>query len=318
VLDPGVLLMNHTTNPPRRPGALRVARRLTLPWFLWVFGLSTTLLLVGLWGRAVTVDQETIARSTEAALSADLVTERVWDWVGDGLAATDGVGSDEADRALDEVRRRPEAAAAVEGLIDEVVAALVAPPGADAAIDVSGALAPLVPEVVSQLAAQGIDVPAEAVETTVEQLDPVALDAGEAVPVGVVTDQAKGLLTLGVLGAAGTLLLFGMLAVAISEERWYMVRNLATRVAFSAVSVAALFRFGGWLLDPSGGASPLRRSSAILVGSNLHVFLIVFGVTAALAAAIWVMRQTPPTRLGIRVPQERVDDDTSTQELISV
>ena len=97
-----------------------------------------------------------------------------------------------------------------------------------------------------------------------------------------------------------------------------MVRNLATRVAFSALSFAALFRFGGWILDPSGGGSPLRRSSAILVASNLHVFLIVFGVTAAVAAAIWVMRQTPPTRLGIRVPQERIDDDTSTQELISV
>lgn len=318
MFDPGALLMNHTTNPPSRPGAGLAARRLTLPWVLWVFGLSTTLLLAGLWGRAVTVDQETLTRSTKAALSADLVAERVWDWVGDGLAATEGIGPDDADRAVAEVRGRPGAAAAVDVLIDEVVAALVAPPGADAAIDVSAALAPLVPEVVSQLAAQGIDVSADSIEATVDDLDPVALDAGDAVSVGVVADQARGLLTLGVFVAAGMLLLFGSLAVAISEERWQMLRNLATRVAFSALSFAVLFRFGGWVLDPSGGGSPLRRSSAILVGSNLNVFVLVFGVAATLAAAIWAVRRKPPDARDLPIGYEGIGDDTASQELIAV
>ncbi len=310
--------MQHTTNSPPQQGVWRAARRFTLPWVLWVFGLSTTLLLVGLWGRAVTIDQDTIARSTEAALSADLVTDRVWNWVGDGLAATEGIGVDEADRALAEVRERPEALAAVDALIDQVVAALVAPPGSDSAVDVAAALAPLVPEVVSQLEAQGVEVPADTIEEKIEALDPVALDAGEAVSVGVVTDQAKGLLTSGALVAAGMLALFGAVAVAISEERWQMVRSLATRIAFSALSFAMLFRFGGWVLDPDGGGSPLRRSSAILVASNLHVFVIACALAATLAAAIWVMRQTPPRPGSPRVTRSHVDDDTSTQELISV
>ena len=285
---------------------------------LWVFGLSTTLLLVGLWGRAVTIDQTTIAQSTEAALSADLVTDRVWDWIGEGLSATEGISPVEADRVLDEVRDRPEALGAVDALVDQVVEVLVAPPGTETTIDVASALAPLVPEVISGLAAQGVDVPAESVEATVDSLDPVALDTGEAISVGVVTEQARGLLTLGVLAAAGMLVLFGSIAVAISEDRWPMVRGLATRIAFSAASFAMLFRFGGWVLDPDGGGSPLRRSGAILVASNLHVFVIIAGVAALIAAAIWIVRRPQRKSNSTPVTHERITDDTSTQELVSI
>ena len=318
VFDPGVLLMNRPIEPTRRPGRWLTPRRLALPWVLWVFGLSTTLLLVGLWGRAVTIDQNTITRSTEAALSAELVTERVWDWVGEGLAATDGVSPVDADRVLGELKNRPEALGAVDALIDQVVEALVAPPGSKTTIDVASALAPLVPEVVSGLAAQGVDVPADSVEDTVDALDPVALDAGEAISVGVVTEQARALLTLGVLVAAGMLMLFGSIAIAISEERWPMARGLATRIAFSALSFAMLFRFGGWVLDPDAGGSPLRRSSAILFASNLHVFVIIGSVAALIAAAIWIVRRPQRAKLEAPITHEQITDDTSTQELVSV
>ena len=310
--------MNQPIETNRSPGRRLVVRRMTLPWVLWVFGLSTTLLLAGLWGRAVTVDQDTIARSTEAALSADLVTDRVWEWIGEGLAATDGVSAVDADLVLEKLRDRPEAVGAVDALIDQVVEAVVAPPGSDATIDVASAFAPLVPEVVAGLAAQGIDLPPEMVESAVDSLDPVALDIGESVSVGVVTDQAHAVLTLGVVVASGMLILFGSLAVAISEERWRMVRGLATRIAFSALSFAVLFRFSGWALDPDGGRSPLRRSSAILVASNLHVFVIIGGLAAVIAAAIWVIRR--PQRAIPRAPSgsERIPDYTSTQELVSL
>ncbi len=271
-----------------------MVRRVTLPWALWVFGLSTTLLLVGLWGRAVTVDNDVIARSTEAALSADFITERVYDWIGDGLAATTGITEGESERVLDDVRGHPAAAVAVDTLIDDVVRALIAPPGVDTSVDVAAALTPLVPEVVSELGEQGIDVPAGAVETAVKELDPVTLDAGEAVSVGVVTDQARVVFTRGVLVAAILLVVAGITAVALAEDRWPMVRSLATRVSFSALSFAALFRIGGWALDPDGGRSPLRRSGSILVGSNLEVFLIIAGLSAVLAAAIWLIRRSAP------------------------
>jgi hypothetical protein len=285
---------------------------------LWVFGLSTTLLLVGLWGRAVTIDEDTVAHSTEAALSADLVTDRVWGWIGDGLSATEGISPVEADRVLDEVRDRPEAMGAVDAIVDQVVQALVASPGKETTIDVASALAPLVPEVVSGLAAQGVDVPEAAVEATVESLDPVALDTGAAISVGVVTEQARALLSLGVLGAAGMLVLFGSTAVVLAEDRWPMVRGLATRIAFSAASFAVLFRFGGWILDPDGGGSPLRRSGAILVGSNLHVFVVIGSVAGLIAVAIWIMRRPQRAQADHRITHEQIADDTSTQELVSV
>jgi len=328
VFDPGALFMNHQTEATSSPSRLLAARRLTLPWALWIFGLSTTLLLVGLWGRAVTVDDDTIARSTEAALSADLVTERVYDWIGSGLASTTGITDAEADQVLEEVRAHPAAAGAIDTLIDDVVRALIAPPGADSSIDVAAALTPLVPQVVSELEEQGIEVPAGAVEAAVQDLDPVALDTGEAVSVGVVTDQARGILTRGVVIAAVMLTIAGVAAVSLSEDRWPMIRSLATRVSFSALSFAALFRIGGWALDPDGGRSPLRQSGSILVESNLHVFLIVAAIAAAVAAAIWLIRHTPlrkPGEDGGRIvppssapDSERARDDTSTQELISV
>ena len=310
--------MNQPHEPRSSSGRWLNPRRLALPWVLWVFGLSTTLLLVGLWGRAVTIDQDTIAHSTEAALSADLVTDRVWDWIGEGLSATEGVSPVDANSVLDDVRTRPEALGAVDALVDHVVEALVAPPGEETMIDVAAALAPLVPEVVSGLAAQGVDVPAESVEATVDSLDPVALDTGEAISVGVVTEQARALLSLGVLAAAGMLVLFGLIAVALAEDRWPMVRGLATRIAFSAASFAVLFRFGGWILDPDGGGSPLRRSGAILVASNLHVFVVIGGIAGLIAALIWIVRRPQRTRVEHRINHEHIPDDTSTQELVSV
>jgi hypothetical protein len=97
-----------------------------------------------------------------------------------------------------------------------------------------------------------------------------------------------------------------------------MVRGLATRIAFSALSFAMLFRFGGWVLDPDGGGSPLRRSSAILVASNLHVFVIIGGVAALIAVAIWIVRRPQRTHTDTAVAHEQITDDTSTQELVSI
>jgi len=288
-----------------------------LPWILWVFGLSTTLLLVGLWGRAVTVDHDTISRSTQAALSADVVTNRVYDLIGDGLVGATGISKEEADGVLDEIQRHPEAEAAMDALVGDVVAALVASPGGDTTVDIAAALSPLVPSVVDELDRRGVDVPRDDVESAVDSIDPVALDGGETIPVGAVTEQARAVLTRGVVIAAAILAIAGALAVGVSEERWSMIRSLATRIAFSALSFAVLFRVGGWALDPVGGRSPLRRSGAILVSSNLDVFLVTGGIAAAMAGSIWLVRRTRRASV-LPAPTERNSDDTTTRELVSV
>ena len=328
MFDPGALFMHYRNQPTPLPSRLLTVRRVTLPWALWIFGLSTTMLLVGLWGRAVTVDDDVIARSTEAALSADLVTDRVYDWIGSGLVAATGITDAESEQVLDEVRSRPGAAGAIDVLIDDVVRALIAPPGAETSIDVAAALTPLVPEVVSELGEQGIEVPSGAVEAAVEDLDPVMLDTGEAISVGVVTEQARAVVTRGVVIAAVMLIVAGTAAIVLAEDRWPMARSLATRVSFSALSFAALFRIGGWALDPDGGRSPLRRSGSILVESNLDVYLITAGLAGAVAVMIWLIRRTPRRASGIGsgtippLPAQAAESDdagdTSTQELVSV
>ncbi|MGB5655001.1 MAG: hypothetical protein WBN35_00125, partial [Acidimicrobiia bacterium] len=69
---------------------------------------------------------------------------------------------------------------------------------------------------------------------------------------------------------------------------------------------------------PDGGGSPLRRSGAILVASNLHVFGIIGCVAALIAAAIWIMRRPQPTDANTPITHEQITDDTSTQELVSI
>jgi len=311
--------MDHQPESSVSQDRLLAARRFTLPWVLWVFGLSTTLLLVGLWGRAVVADTDTVARSTEAALSTEVVTDRVYDWIGDGLAASVGITDAEANQVLREVEAYPEAVTAIDTLIESVVAALIAPPGQDTTIDVAAALMPLVPGVATELEAAGLAVPSGQVERAVGSLDPVELDAGEAVSVGVVTEQAQSVLTLGVLIAAAMLALSGAGAVALSEERWPTLRSLLTRIAFSALSFVVLFRLGGWVLDPDGGRSPLRRSGAILVESNLGMFLAIGVSAASLALVIWLVRRPARRRIAVAgvVPTGQ-DEETSTQELVSV
>jgi uncharacterized protein (DUF58 family) len=72
------------------------------------------------------------------------------------------------------------------------------------------------------------------------------------------------------------------------------------------------------VLDPDGGGSPLRRSSAILFASNLHVFWIIGVVAALIAAVIWIVRRPQRAKLDVPITHEQVTDDTSTQELVSV
>lgn len=293
-------------------------RRGTLFVVLWAFGLSTTLLLLGMWGRAVTSDQATLTRSTEAALSADVVAERVFDWVEDGIAAATDLPISDIEPAIAAIEASPEADQAVAALVEDAVAVLMAPAGTDPSIDVMAALGPLVPRFVAELSQRDVDVSEGAVVVALAELDEVEVDTGVAAGLPSIATEAGSILTLGVVLAATVLLAAGLAAIALSEDRVAMVRSLGTRLALSGVSFAILFRFGGWALDPDGGRSPLMRSGAIVIGSNQQAFLMVAAIgalTAAVSGAAWWLmrrRNAPPPR------PSTVEDDEPTRELVAV
>jgi hypothetical protein len=70
----------------RRKVTLR-PRAFALSMALWLFGIFTSLVLIGLWGRSVAADQATLESSTRAVLESEIVNDRVRDWLGDAIAA---------------------------------------------------------------------------------------------------------------------------------------------------------------------------------------------------------------------------------------
>lgn len=307
-----------TTTPGRSSVAGRV-RRGSLFVVLWAFGLSATLLLLGLWGRAVTSDEATLARSAGAALSTEVVADRIYDWIGDGIAAATELPLEDVQPAIAAIQASPEADRAIDLLVEDAVVALMAPPGTEPTFDVMAALGPLVPRFVGELSEAEIGVSESAVAAALGELDSVEIDTGEVARVPVVAAQARSVLTVGVVLALAALLASGLAAVVLAEDRVAMVRSLGTRITLSGLSFAMLFRFGGWALDPEGGRSPLLSSGSIVIGSNQSVFLMVAAVGAVTAlaatAAWWASRRSTTA---VAIPAHQVDDDEPTRELVGV
>ena len=115
----------HRPIPDQNPTTWRTsARRGTLSVVLWAFGLATTLLLVGLWGRAVTHDQPTIQASARSAVSAEWATDRIYGWIEDAVVSSGDIDPTAAGQAMADLEDRPEVEAAIGALVDQFVTAL--------------------------------------------------------------------------------------------------------------------------------------------------------------------------------------------------
>jgi hypothetical protein len=285
---------------------------------MWVFGLSTTLLLVGVWGRAVTVDQSTIAESVNAVVDAEVAQDRIYDWIGDAIAETQNVGNDEAAAVMSQLRQRPELEHAIDDIVEGFVAALFAEDGDPTVFDIRGAIAPAVPVVVGELSAHNVDVDEALLVAALEDASAIELDTGEAAGVAAVVRDARSLVSRVVLFALLSMILAGTAAISLSERRYAMVRTLSIRVLLSSLSFAVLFRLGSWALDPDGGGTPVASGGSIILGSNGHVFFVIAFVAAAVAIAggsvAWTRQrdrlETPDS------DPDRSDDDT--RELVAV
>lgn len=290
-------------------------RRGTLSLVMWVFGLSTTLLLVAMWGRAVTIDHDTVAESAAVFVDADIAQNRVVEWIEDAMVHTEAIGPEDAQAVIENVRSTPQMDMAIDNLTAAFVDALFAPEGTDPVVDVRAAMAPAVPVIAEELAVRNVPISESAI---VAVLDANDLDLDNGDPAGVMTAvrEARTIVSTAAVVALSIMMLAGAAAVSLSEEKFAMVRTLGIRVLLSALSFALFFRLGGWALDPERGRSPVAGGTGILLGSNGHVFVITAVIAAAVAGigawAAWNLKK----RLGTAVPRQLPTDD-DTRELVS-
>ncbi len=265
--------------------------------FMWVFGLAASLLLGSLWGRAVTEDRPTLETTAAHAVENRIVADRLTAWAGEILvAAADELTLEQGEAIVRAVWGTPEGQRAVRLLTSSVVDAALAPAGSEVVIDAAPALAPLVDELTQAFRVVGNPVERGEVEAVIDRIQPLTVIADDQLPMGAVV-QVRRFLTQALLVAAATMIVAGLLALAISANRAATVRALALRMTLTALSFAVMLRVGAWALDPSGGAAPLRRGGSVLLGSNVHVPLLVAAIAAAsaLGAGLLIWRRGLPS-----------------------
>jgi hypothetical protein len=270
-------------------------RRVLLAAVLWMYGISISVTLVSLWGRAVVADQSLLAAGAGDAAGSDLVSQRIESWLVGELNDVPGVERPVAEQAASAVVADPDLTSTMDRLVGQIVLAAAAPVGRPATVDVAGALQPAVPTITRALSGAGMSVSDSQVASVVGNLDPLVVREPDSPPIvgrGSRAASALSLATaLGVAAAAAT----GVAAVRLSEDRRKMVKDLLIRIAISALGFAVMFRLGAWILDPGAGRSPVRMALARVVAAKLWLPLILSGA-AALAA--WLLR-TRSQRAGV-------------------
>lgn len=281
---------------------------------LWAFGLATTLLLVGLWGRAVTHDRTTVEESARSVVDAEIASDRIYTWIEDGVASAADIDSATTQRVISELRGRPEVEGAVDALVGQFIGALFSADGGETSVELTDTLAPVVPLVVSGFAAYDVPLDEAVVAAALVEAESIGLETGDVATVARVVDNARTLLSFIVVLSAVILAVTGSAAVWLSHDRLAMVRTLATRVVLSALSFAVLFRVSSWALDPDGGGSPIARGGSVLLGSNSDVFFVAALVGAVVASGVgWFVWRRRRLAGGSLAASER---DSDTRELV--
>ena len=182
----------------------------------WVFGLASTVLLVGIWGRAVVVDTDELADTLSPLAAGDMVSDRLASWLEAELVAAgvDGVG---ASVVADQVLAHPSVGPALEQLVAEGVEAAASGDPNGGSVDVAAILVPASGQIATGLNEAGVPVSAERVEAALAQLDPLVIrDPADQPFVGASSPLAANLGTAAMLGAV--LMLFAGAAYILC--RW--------------------------------------------------------------------------------------------------
>lgn len=262
-------------------------RRYALPVLVWVYGMSVTVTLISLWGRAIVVDTGLLASAAQDAAGAPLISRQLEAWLAGQLADVPVLDATVADDLAADLVADPALQTTLDALVGAVVTAAAAPDG-EAEVDVAALLAPAVPTLTEGLAAGGIPVPEAVVAEYVATLDPLVVrEEGSDPVVGSRSDTARSLSIATVVGMM-VMVASGTVAVRMSEDRRTMLRSLLHRLALGALGYAVIFQLGAWILDPGGGRAPVRSAAARLIGAKLWVPLVV---AAGAAGAGWLLRR---------------------------
>mgnify|MGYP001818569652 FL=1 len=300
------------TSSSTLPGAGPRSKALGLSIALWLFGLATSMVLIGLWGRSVAGDSVTLEASTRAVLESELVNDRVTNWLDDAITAAVQLSGEDVAAVVAAVDGTPEMQAAVDSVVDQAVAAALAPPGTVSRLDLSGAVESLAPVVASALEERGIVADADTVRAAAQRIPGIVLSADGQMTVGGTAREVRGLLSKVVVIGLGAMLLFGAGTIVLNQDRVRQLRTLVIRIGISAVTFAIIIRMGAWAVDPAGGRSPIAAGGAVVLRSNGHILAIVAGAAATLAAAISMIllrRRRPQPR-----PPDPIEADESTGE----
>jgi hypothetical protein len=284
---------------PTPPPSLR-ARAFVLSVVLWAFGLATTTLLVGVWGRSVTSDATTLSDSALAALDPDTVSDQIVAWMEKEAGSLPGMPRSTTVAVIRGVASSPPARVAVESVVKDIIGAAAAPAGSETVIDVASAIEPLRPVVVASLEESGIPASPAEVDGFLRQIEGLVLTSRASTgATGAISTARATLTTVMLVGAAG-LIVFATFALRLSDDPSRMLRSLANRLIVSSLTFALFLRIGAWAVDPRGGRSPLRASGAILLASNTRAVMAIaaagFVVSIVTSAAIRRVRRFRPRR----------------------
>lgn len=253
---------------------------------MWAFGLAVSVLLIALWGRAVVIDSEALGDTLAPLSHSGLVTGFLTDWMADQL--TDS-GVDEP--ALRQVLDASAVGGSLDRFVGEVVGAAASTDPAGSSVDMAAILDPAVPELTSGLVGMGYPVSEGQVAALVAGFDPLTIR-----PPGTMALIGPGSPTAARLGTAALLAVFAMVVfgagvVGLSEDRIAAVRSLATRLAVGGLSFAVLLRLGAWVVDPSGGRSPVPSTLSALADSKWLVPLEIAFFAGVLSGGIYLVKK---------------------------
>jgi hypothetical protein len=306
--------MTTTSTSPTTTGPT-LARRFATWLLLYAFGLSVSTLLVGVWGQAVSGDEEALATGVRAAVATELVAERMETWL---AGAADGVPEAETGAILQRVAATPEVASAVDVLVEAIVDGAVAEPRRAATVDVAAALAPVGRVLAEELAASGVAVSPEETTAALSGLEPIVLDA--STQVAGVARTARGVLTVAALAATGVAAVTGGLSVFLSDDRIRMARTLLFRLAVGAMTFVLFARIGAWALDPGGGRSPVAAGGAALLRSHTGILLAIMatGALAGSGLGVYAARRRRTGDVAVVGTDDGEDEPTAERVLITV